>query len=468
MVVAVVALGFATLRSPRQDWDAARLGNAAALLLRGHFYESQHAGPVIGTNYGPIGTAYFVPAALIRDPAWAVLAGSMLATVAFLTPLALWLSNARGAAGRRVVLGAGFVIGAIATWPLSVIATSIHPDAPALSLAVLACMIVGADHTRERRRNWLLCAGACAMLAVAAKQTMLPVLLVLPLWLVVRESVRSAAVFVLAAAVTLVAGAALILVRDGAVNFWYQTTVALAFHVDHSWLAVRDATIELVSVIAAPAAVLALRWRAGRADSERAGLPRITTLFIVVALAALPVTLAGVLKWGGYVNSFAPSTLLMWYAALTALAAWPSSRAGERDAIIAAALTLSMIAAAPRVWSMMANARSMAASTIGLEAAHERAHPEETWFPMDPLIEEDIRGRVTHFGSSLYERSVAGDSTSQEQWRAYMPSKMQRACWAPHFTRADPATAWVADRLGGEVAPPEDLPGWFCVRAELR
>jgi hypothetical protein len=468
VVAALVSLVFATLRSDRQDWDAARLAHSAALLLRGHFYEAPHTGPVIGTDYGPVGTAYFVPAALIRDPARAVLAASILAAIAFLAPLSIWLSNARAAAGRRAILGAGFVIGALATWPLSVITTSIHPDAPALALAVLACMIVAGEQSNESRRNWLLCAGVSAAVAVAAKQTMLPVLLALPIWLALRESVRSSAAFVLAVVLTLVTGAAVILSRDGAATVWYHVTLVLAFHVDHSWVAIRNATVTLASVVAAPVAVVVLRWRAGRSAGERPALPRATSLFMWAALAALPATLAGLLKWGGFINSLAPATLLVWYAGLTGLAAWPASRRRERDAIVAGAFAVAMVFAAPRVWSMMANARPLQRTTVGLEAAHERAHPEETWFPMDPLIEELLRGRITHFGAALYERSVVGDSTSEKQWRDYLPANFKRACWAPPYALDEAATAWIANRLGGETTTADDLPGWFCVRAKLR
>ena len=68
------------LRAPTLIWNEIRLSRSLALLQGFHLYPGEHElGPIIGTLHPPIGHYLFFPAAEIRDPTMAIVAGSLLA-----------------------------------------------------------------------------------------------------------------------------------------------------------------------------------------------------------------------------------------------------------------------------------------------------------------------------------------------------------------------------------------------------
>lgn len=460
-----VIVTLAILRSARLDWDASRLAHSAAFLGDGHFYAEPRAGLVLGTYYGPIGTLFFTPAAAIRNPTWGVLLASGLAALALMAPLCFHLVSAAAAEGIRVPLGAAFLLGASATPPLAAVFTQIHADAPALAFGTLACLLLVPNTAAGVSMRRIAIAGAAAALSVAAKQTMLPLFVALPLWLAYHHKLRTMLAFAIGGASTLVFVGGIVWVLDGFTTpLYHATKLVLAFPVEFSLPAVRAVLGMLMRATIVPVGIILAGWsdKSPRNDAEA---PSVQLLFLWVALAELPAALLGVMKYGGNVNSLAPFVLPVWYAALVALSRqWTVPK--RRLVFITLTLTVAGLAVAQPAWSAYANSLPLAQTTVGLASAHERAHPGETWFPMNPLVAANHAGRVTHFGPAVYERALAGDSVGDAQWRAFLPRSMRRACWPPGGDPAkDAAMAYLVQRLGGgTVEIVRDLPEWYCVR----
>src|SRR4051812_46691128 len=168
-------------------WSAARLAPAMSLRHGYPLYSPPESGPVTGWIYPPLATLAYLPATLIPNPTFPVLAGRCLSLVYFFAPAAWLLMTDRtdrthwtGTSG--ALLFAGFALLSSQSRPLRYCSTEIHADAPALGLAALAAGLMA--RSRPGDRPWRQAAILLlATLSVWTKQLTAPVLLiVLPSW----------------------------------------------------------------------------------------------------------------------------------------------------------------------------------------------------------------------------------------------------------------------------------------------
>lgn len=447
--------------APESRWNGARLAPAFALRLGLPMYHGPDEGPVLGNIYGPGLAVAYLPATLCALPSLALTFGAVLASWHLFAPAALLTCVARppGKSG-WVVAAAGFVLFAfivLGSPPLRYAAFWIHADAPALGLCAAACALL---RLREKGKPAAMLAGAalCATLAVWTKQTAAPILVALPLYLWLMDGRRvcvrfSAALVATLAAVTL----AVCLLTDARAVFFNMFTVPSR----HPWIvhvrspdtwitsglwteraaSLLSAGAELCGYVWLPVLALAghvllsLAWNKEARSHRRIWL-RSQGWFLpaIVAACMLPTALLGRVKVGGDINSL--SYVAYFLAAAVALAlmevfsrvCWLRFEGMAGRVAALTALTLIVL-----IWQLQPMRRLEAGRitrrTPALEdqaVRHLQAHPDETYFPWNPLVHLMGEGKARHFAYGVFDRELAGFPVNTGHYRAHLPGRLRR------------------------------------------
>jgi len=476
--------GARILAAPYSHWGAARLAPAAGLLRGYPLYTAADSGPVLNTIYTPLSALAYLPAAALGRPSSAVLAGASLSLAYALLPVAVLARVSRpkgvdgpgrsgfGEVGALAVLGFATLV--LSSPPLAVLAR-IHADVPAVGLGALACVVLHAARGRSAASAGVVVGSALlAVLAAAAKQTLAPVAVVVPVWVGLRwglgAGVRSAlAVLACAGGVAAAAGAAF--------GFGPMAFNVLEVPGRHPWLYADRPTFlafaALLGELAAdalpvlgPLALARAWWPAARRGTDSGGLAAREpwALFAAAALALAPTALLGRIKVGGNLNNFAP---VVYFGAM-ALAALVLGRAAGgrggrlRRGSLAAAVAVSLVSplglggGLVREWS---GVRSLADNPQDAGYRYARQHPGEAYFPWNPLSTLLAEGRLTDFEYGLFDRDLAGRPLPAEEFRKDLPAGLRLVAFPP-----DRQSEWVLRLLpefSRRCEVPE-LPGWVC------
>jgi hypothetical protein len=185
--------------APSSEWNGARLLPAAAWLRGYPLYTSETTGVINGNIYPPLGTLAFLPAALISHPLPAIIAGSMLALLMYLSPgiVALALFSREAGDGLK-----GILLGCVLYFGVLLITLGpdhslflIHADAPAMALS-LGGIIVYAKWWASGNRTALAASGVFFISAIWAKQLAIPLVFVFLCLTFFLGNVRSTVIFV--------------------------------------------------------------------------------------------------------------------------------------------------------------------------------------------------------------------------------------------------------------------------------
>jgi hypothetical protein len=420
-LVVVTAVG-----APYSPWDVVRLAPTVGWLRGLPLYSGITDGPILSTMYTPLAAVAFAPAAILRDPAAAVVAARGLAFLYSIVPLYL-ICRAASAGDRLAAMAALWlaVLAALASPALRYSISFVHADAPALGCLGMTCWLMMAG--RDSRPRGMMLASAFAWLAVWSKQTMVVVPVLVPLWVLFTRG-RSAALG--ATASTLVTGA---LVGGVCVAIWGDESMffgAVLWPGHLPWKGssttyLVDTAIELAWYALPMAIVLAASAREG--EHERSGF------CVLVAVAIVPLAIMGRAKKGGDVNSFCP----VLYPLLLACAARVTAIVGAPRAVPAEGTAWKRLATASLVWltllgipqfvkeaKLVARLRSADA-----EVAFLRAWPGHAYFPWHPLAHLVAEGRMTHHAHSVWERGVAGFAVDRPRVLSGIPTGCRYVCF---------------------------------------
>ena len=403
--------------------------SCVAGLLDGYsLYATLESGPILGWIYPPLAALFYLPAVLIASPARAVVAGSLIAAFCAAAPAA-WLHFRRS---EREPFGlqscwisfAAFGISTTVLLALRYSCYAVHADAPALGAVALACGVLsqwlgaGGDgrSVPTRPGDWpawrgMAIAAGLAALAVACKQTLLPAIVVLALWVAIERGWRAAAVFGAVASATLVLLLAALGAWLGYRGMWLNA-VEIPRHHPLEWIHGDASTQALIPALGC-LGVLGAAWIRSRPRAA-AGEHRRWMLLVTVGLALVPSALLSRAKHGGDVNSY---SLFLYFFALAAslelksvLAPIWSRTSPSRMVRLASLSALGALAAGG-----LATAYQQAATTVLAEPSPiaraidlERAHANGIYFPYHPLVMLRIDGRLYHDLRAIAEWKAAG------------------------------------------------------------
>ncbi len=398
------------------DYNAVRLVRTFVLLEGAPIYAGRDSGAVLNTIYGPLGALAYLPATVARSPAAAVLTGQVLAALFFFVPVALLHRRGRPAAFAFLL----FAALAVDLRALEYVAFSIHVDAPALGLAILAWgLIVSGD------RFWP--AALLASLAVWTKLMLLPLLVVMPLWVLVtrgrRQAWRLAAC--LALALALVSLAMVLFFRPASDLFFNMWTVPSLQTLEAEPAALGRAVYRLLKENAA-AWLLWLGlvvWRLARHRSGWRDDP--ACAYGVLGLALAPLAVLAFLKPGGDINAFSyPVYFIAAGATLSLVAAARREVVARRLLVIAPVAVLAIVASVQESEFVGTWRDGLDVGELPHQLAYEYLleHPGEIYFPRITLASLMAEGEVYHQSVGLLDREVAGIPLSAEHLRAHVPA----------------------------------------------
>jgi hypothetical protein len=418
LVTTVSLLAVTALEAPYSPWDVVRLAPAAGLVRGLPLYSTRDGdGAILSTMYTPISALAYVPAALWSDPAGAAVAGRALACLYVMWPILLVCCRSDGVPLRiGAAVFALAVLAALTSPALRYSATRIHSDAPALGLAGLACWLAVRGGSRA---FGLAC--VCAWLSVWAKQTMVVLPLVLPVWSLATAGIRAG---IRAAGCVFVTG---VVVSGPFLMVWGGD--AMAFNAvlwpGHlPWKGTLPGNLAGVAAELVPQALpflivllAGLGWKSGSKS---------WLLSVLVGLALVPMAILGRVKKGGDLNSFSPA-LYPWLLACAARVAQLASGTDGSSLAwrrwLAAGLAGFTLMGIP---TFITEAKIYTRLRPGhAEHAYLKAHPGQVYFPWHPLAHLTAEGRLTHHAHSVWERRVAGYPVSKGHTLAGIPPGCQ-------------------------------------------
>jgi hypothetical protein len=459
---------------PFDAWNHNRLVPAFALAHGIKTFGLPDSGPVISWMYGPMAAAAYLPSAIASSADAGILLAGMLSFAFFCGPLVLVMLGATaGAAPWRRVFAccAAFFMAFLLSLKSPALVGpqfGIHVDSPSLGFAGAACALLMLKG-RNSRPVPLAASAVFAVLAVFTKQNMLPLLAVLPAWVLLSHG-RGA--FVKYACAMAAAGLCL-----GAAVVWFYGSPGAFFSVlrmplSYPWVDITPgvytesplingaqwfrrisvlgiASCELVVfslpfllVIGSGGAVLSRR-RQGRA--QPAGLllrasEKAWALPVFIAVATIPFSLLARAKLGGNFNSYAATLYFLTIAASSVLAELflplPAATAGKwrlaaatRTFFVGMVLVAAVMAAwkvPPHIADLVSRLRD---SPMQQAYRYAKARPAQAYFPHFPLATLLADGKLYHSAYGLWDLHHAGKSIDNARWSAYLPPDMRVAAF---------------------------------------
>lgn len=429
------------LQSPYGVWDGARLMPSFAVARGVNYYVLlPRGGPLFTTVYGPMVAIVYLPATLFRTPNSAILAGSVIAVLLCFAAVAFlhfaFLKRERSAVDWLGFLTAGFLICFLP--PLTYSCFSIHADGPGLAFGAVACGALYAGGPKKWRLA-LPVSALCAVLSVFCKQTFLPVPIVLLVWVLTVEGRKAAARYFLCLVAAGVIATAASMAAWGPEPLYHCLIWVPAHQPSNggSWIVDVILSARQFIQLSFPVLVLLLACAInfglnGRLRDERwrTVLVNRCVPLLLVGIAEIPFSILGYAKAGGYINSFSFALFFLTCGATMMLAdLWhgtdtASTRHLALSVLLATVLPLAVYEA-PVAYRIRSQVRGLPQTGQQLAFAYLKQHPGKAYFPWYPLAHLYAEGQFRHFIWGMVDRSLAGETVSMTEFRAYVPTDPQ-------------------------------------------
>ncbi len=447
-------------------WNDARLARSVALWYGYGLYPGRDSNvPIIGTMHGPVPHLLYACLAFLKDPTWLLMAGCALSCVLYFGAV-LWVHIRDGA---KVAGAYGFFACAallLASLGARAAGLTIHVDALALCLAVLAAGILVWDEAMGPRA--LAASAVLAMLSVASKQTMAPVAIALPCFVLLAGGKRAFARYVAVevAASAAIFAAMLALFRPSRDLLFNTFTLAIqqpqmGSIVPRMMQGLYDMRSELAAAAAPLVLLIAVCSLAPGTIREKIAKHR-WLVFLWMAAFQLPIELRAWSTYGGEVNHLSVVTLFVALATTLGLVRlWKPDTAG----LAARALLIGILMAhVPLAFRIGRDLRRVGINATQVAFNYERRHPGRAYFPFNPLAALLADGKLTHFDHALFNREVAGFPISPEQFAAGFPLGCTLVAYPPG---QQPHAAAIREVIEDQPAAREPgLKGWNVYRVK--
>lgn len=481
------------------NWSPVRLAPAFALRYGETVYPGLHEGPVGGHIYGPMAALVYWPATICDSPSAALRLGGLIASAVFFLPMLAYLAVAAGGHKRGFIwAGWGWVLFfllVLRSDTLSYNAFLIHAEAPALGFAIAACAVLVPGNNGSKWR--LPLAAMLAIGAVCSKQTLVPLLVALPLYLWWRDGLPAALRFCGWLAGTLLVAGGIFASWFGADHLWLNQIVIPSKHpwlrsirdTMQPWIYDHDRGAQLAVLLEAAPGLLRrcakalvimvalVVWKiwANRGNTSdwvsriKSGMRQPWGLTLWVALWLVPTSLLGRVKAGGDNNAYGPATCFACLSAacwlMLAVRDWYARR-GVCDCrrlkrFIWPGMVGAQLLAAWLVVSGVMTYQACGNGAMDRAVSYAREHPGRVYFPWNPLLTLMAEQRAYHFAYGVYDRELAGMPVTLEHFRAGLPADVTEVLYSTQDERQllrDYLTDFTV-----EVQLPE-LPGWVILR----
>ena len=478
----VIFVALNALQAPGYPWNGIRTARIFYAAFGGlGLYSEWATGPALGLKYGPLGYLPYLPTVAFSSPTAAIIAAAILshamvfipALAAILAPrhLTAIASDVRGALR---ILGAflAFALSVAAATPLLVVARTVHVDPAAVGFGLAACAALTWRHRRPTAALWT----SAIMVALAgwSKQTMVPLAVMLPAFMLIAGGRRELRRYAFALAVSGIVVSAALCMAYHADRMYFQMVTLFRHHgVQYlrliSLAPFVEAAWPFIAVLAVYYAVFARRRGGVVARIRRIASSR-PAPYVFAGVGLVPTSLLAYIKHGGYVNSVGVPTAFFAVAAAVALhetlvrARRIDRRAPGRELVaarlVAALAVCFMVIEASTALSYETFARTTARQRNGDQIAYEfaRRHPDQVYAPWNPLATYMADGRFHHFQYELAERDWAGFAIDAEHSDRHVPQDLTYVIRDPRVLKHDCILRYLPD-FDATIRLPE-LPGW--------
>jgi hypothetical protein len=464
-------LSAVVVNTPFWDWNAIRVYPATSLARGYRLYYGPTDGPVLGEYYGPIKALLMLPTALAGTPTGAVIIGAILGIVVLLLPvLLIHLQGTRRRPEHKTAALLGFCFALGYMFRLEATRynlTAVHVDSVALGLGLFSLWVLNRYGSSSREAHLGLSA-ALAALAVWSKLTIFPLLAAAGCYLWIAHGRRAAIKYL---GYALLAGVALglaFVLKLGSLSDMVFNVFTIVLR--EPWQQPRMSALISGAVVLLYQSTFCLLilgvvvlYEMNRSRDvgasfrrHRCALPGLVGLFL------FPTGILGYVKVGGDVNNM----FSVYYLVVAASLALAQAAVCQDSALlkrVAAQLllvlsVLSTSVAALRIMDLR-NLSKLSENPQQQAYAFALRHPEEVYFPWNPLSTLMADGKAYHVGYSVFDRRMAGFKPSEQHIRSYLPAHLKYiAQTAPHAE-----DSFIMDYLPEfnrrvELA---ELPGWI-------
>ena len=472
-VVVAADLAAGLLRSVEKwNWNDPRLARGIAMLHGYRLYPGRDdQASIIGTLHGPVAYLLYACLAFLKDPTMALLAGCGLSCVLYFGAV-LWTICAAAGSGASGRLAGAYGFLACTVLLLNSAGArfsglTVHVDACALCCAMLASGMVAFPGNILSRRA-LIASAILAMLSVASKQTMAPVALALPCFVLVADGKRAFARYVFVQIMSSIAilAAMLALFRPAADLFFNTFTLAISLPRTESVLSRGMQGIsELRGELAAAAAPLVFLLLVFLLDARGVREKLVKHRWLVfpwIALLQLPVELRAWTTIGGARNHLGVVTLFVVLGTISGLVVlWRSERPLLRFTARAMIIGILLVYLAIP-WNLRRLLHSIRNNPTQVAYNYDLRHPGRVYFPLNPLAVLLAEGKLRHFEFALLDRELAGFPVSSAQFDAGLPPSAELIAYPK---REFPRTALLKNLLRNKTLVTEPgLEGWKVYR----
>jgi hypothetical protein len=466
---------------PWKEWDPVRLTPVFALWHGYPLYPTSATGPALSYCYGPVSALAYLPVVVTSTPTAALLSAATMTVLFMLGPLLFLYLDRRIVGPQRIdgVLAFMAVAGIVFVTPgLKYSLLSPAHDAVALGLGAVATTVLCRRRTTDGASSLAL-SSVAAILAVWSKQTMVPLLVALPIYVLVVEGARTCFRYVLFLGTVGVLVSLLFVTAFDWNGLLLNMFEIPSRHLYNKSLHVALGAFQLqilfsgLPVTLMGAAVLYVRSRAtgsGRHDQTPWG-PWLA--FVLVGVLQIPLALLAFAKVGGDVNAFSIPLYNLAIGTVLLLLGLHAPRSRAQAPVVAPSigklwlLALSLLTLVPS----RGVAHELAATHANpSEAAFafERRHPGRAYFPWNMLSVVMANGKVYDAEDGLISHTrMAGLPVSIEQFRARLPPHAKLLALPPNYpvrwTRGFILEQLPEFRRSVTVS---ELPGWTCLKRE--
>jgi len=448
-------------------WNSVRLAPTYALLKGYDLYTPADSGPVTGMIYGAVSALIYLPAMLAPSVTGVIIWGTVINAAVYFFPV-LWVHLAGNLEASRQRLYAAFafavfVLGTLWFPSLRYCAFAIHADASALGFGGAACAgIYLLSREQKHDRGLLILSASCAVLAVWCKQSALPLLVALPLYLWLADGWPRCRRFLVYLALIGAGFSGLMFALFGFKSLLFNVFVIPA---RHPWVRVANSLSELpffgqqgrlyylflalqfllqqsLPIVLVLTAYLALISRSLRSHMTMARLRQGLAdyrwlLFVGVGILMIPIALLGRVKYGGDINAFG-FVMYFWLIPVT-LAPLHLTKVPVRFPLRQRLLQATVIGLA--IFFVLTQAMPPGEIALLLDTLPEnfeavayqfsQANPGVAYFPYNPLPVLMAEGKLYHFGYGVHDRDKAGFPIDPGHFRAHIPPNAQIVAFPP-------------------------------------
>ena len=413
-------------------WEASRLTPLFGLANGYNLYYGPTEGPITGIIYGPFAYATYIFSLVANSPTTAVLVG-FASNILFisLTVLLLIRQEVGTYKGHHLValFGLLFFTGWVVNGYFTYFMTyTVHSDAPALICATAACACVYTHASPSSRR--IIAAALLSVVAVWAKQTTVPVIAAISVYIFFAHGIQPLARFILHTMWIGLTISTIILVAFGPYDVLLNVLIVPSQHPFRSALSWQDMGNILyiswtnIGITGAALTVHALSTEGVYPNKLKRFLGDPATLFLVAALLTLPTSILGAKKLGGNFNSLHFLHYMNLYCTVIFVRMLVSARqdgwylAGK---VLALSLPCLWVFMNLSLFQFLGKTDQIYSNDLERAYTFAKGNPDTAYFPWHPLVTLMANGNLYHFWYGLFDRELAGFEITQDHFLGSIP-----------------------------------------------